>query len=291
MSAQEGSATSSSNPLHQAGILQCVLEYVGAGHWCFVAEVSNLWKVVYEKLASTEVQVIFGLHTITCVPQTTTFSAVFGSRSRVRLAHAHGPDCATKGYQRAAGMYADVATLKAARELGMRYTPETMKGAVRCNQLAVVQFLHAEACPWDAVAFSIAATRGHTDMCAYMHAEGCPWSGAACYQTAMNGHGSTLRWLHEHGCPCMLDVIYLPAAQGGSVDAMKFLQQQGIVYTAVMLREMLNVAGAYSKLAAAKWLRAQGAEWPQVLEYGQPWTGDTLLWARAEGCTSPTQWG
>eukprot|EP00953_Heterococcus_sp_UTEX-ZZ885_P017511 9799-Heterococcus_DN1.PRE.1 len=52
---------------------------------------------------------------------------------------------------------------------------------------------------------------------------------------------------------------------------------------------MLNVAGAYRRLAAAKWLRQQGAEWPAVLKYeSRAWNTDVVQWARDEGCTSPT---
>jgi hypothetical protein len=57
---------------------------------------------------------------------------------------------------------------------------------------------------------------------------------------------------------------------------------------------MLNAAGACSKLDLAQWLRAQGAEWPEVLEYAsrtgmRSWCGEALLWARAEGCMAPTE--
>jgi hypothetical protein len=290
--AQEGSANSG-NPLQQAGILQRVLDYVGPGHWCCVAEVSSLWREVYMTVATAEMLMIFGYHTITCVPQMTTLSAVFGSASRVQLADAHQRSSATNQYQRAAGMYADVATLEAARKAGMRYTSDTMRGAARCNTLAAVQFLRAQGCPWDAGVFSAAAARGDTDMCAYLHAEHCPWNGAVCYQAALNGHASTLRWLHEHGCPLMVDHVDPPAAQSGSVEVLVYLQQQrqGASFTTDQLTEMLNIAGAHNKLAAAQWLKQQGAEWPAVLSYGEPWSGDVLSWARAEGCTAPTHWG
>jgi hypothetical protein len=55
-----------------------------------------------------------------------------------------------------------------------------------------------------------------------------------------------------------------------------------------VLSAMLTLAGAYDHLAAAQWLRQRGAEWPTVLHFnGTDWSGDTLEWARAEGCDSP----
>jgi hypothetical protein len=285
-------AIDSRNLLQQATfalIVELVLDYVGPGHWCFVAEVSSLWRDTYKRVASREMQVIDSGRTVTSVPQMTLYSSVFGSPSRVRLAKALGLSSNTTEYQRAAGRYANVATLQAAHAAGMRYSYEAMDGAARCNDLTVVQFLRAQGCPWDSCIYNLVARRGHTAMCAYLYAGGCPWSTRACNEAARNGHADTLRWLYEHGCPCKTNEdVHVSAARGGSVNALVFLQQQGIVFTADMLRDMLNVAGAHSKLAAAAWLREQGAQWPAELKwYEQPWSDDAVAWARAEGCTSP----
>jgi hypothetical protein len=284
---QERSAADSSNPLHQTGILQHVLDYVGPGHWCFVSEVSSLWRDLYINLAE---RMAICEEKIARIPQMTLFSAVFASPSRVRHAAEHGLNCTTEAYQSAAGMYADVVTLKAAHAQGMQYSISAMYGAVRCNELSVVQFLRAQGCAWHELAFMTAARRGDTAMCAYLHAERCPWNTTTCYIAAISGHGSTLRWLREHGCPWTAEHYHTSVAEGGSIDAMLYLQQQGIVFTAEMLTEMLNTASAHSKLAAAQWLRQQGAEWPAVLHWSEAlfddpldWSGDTLAWARAEG--------
>jgi hypothetical protein len=124
-------------------------------------------------------------------------------------------------------------------------------------------------------------------MCAFLHAEHCPWNTTTCALAASNGHCSTLRWLREHGCPWLAASIALAAAEGGSVDVMAYLQQQGIVRKGGLLTQMLNVAGAYNQLAAAEWLRALGAEWPVPLCWDRQRSADTLQWIRAEGCTTP----
>jgi hypothetical protein len=169
-----------------------VLDYVGPGHWCFVAEVCSLWKQLYVRVASREVRVTDFGRKITCVPQMTVFSVVFSSLSTVRLARAHGLNFRFPEYQRAAGMHADVAALAVAHESGIRYTASVMDGAVRHNQLDVVQFLRAQGCPLDKFVFDAAATRGDTAMCAYLHAEHCPWSAATCHTAAINCHLGTL---------------------------------------------------------------------------------------------------
>jgi hypothetical protein len=132
-----------------------------------------------------------------------------------------------------------------------------------------------------------AALCGHTAICAYLHGEQCPWDSACTADAAFGGHVDTLRWLHEHGCDWDVDEIRVEAARSGSLDVLTYLQQQDdIDWNTAALKDMLNAAGACNKLAAAQWLREQGAEWPPVLEQ---WYEDMITWARAEGCTSPTQ--
>jgi hypothetical protein len=133
-----------------------------------------------------------------------------------------------------------------------------------------------------------AARKGFTAVCEYLYAEQCPWSAQTCFCAAVDGHVDTLRWLHENGCPWNAAHTCEAAAAGGSIDVIEYVVQQGIVFTPELLTVMLNAAG--NKLAAAQWLRQQGAEWPDLLYYLiSRWSGETLEWARAEGCTSRTQ--
>jgi hypothetical protein len=67
---------------------------------------------------------------------------------------------------------------------------------------------------------------------------------------------------------------------------MTHLQQQGLLTGTAVLSKMLDKAASVNKLAAAKWLREQGAEWPTVFAWS-PWSGAALQWAKAEGCIIP----
>eukprot|EP00953_Heterococcus_sp_UTEX-ZZ885_P008629 5166-Heterococcus_DN1.PRE.2 len=167
------SATDVSNPLHQPGILQRVLDYVGAAHWCFVAEVSSLWRDLYLKVACTDTHLV-GFRYVPYTPQTTKFSAVLASPSRVLYAAALGVQCTTAAYERATGKCADIATLITAHELGMPYSDRMMLEAADFNDRAVVQFLRAQGCALKTTMYTTAAARGDTAMCAYLHAERCP---------------------------------------------------------------------------------------------------------------------
>jgi hypothetical protein len=348
-------ASITSNPLQEVGILQRVLSYVGPGHWFFLSTVSSLWRELYSRVADAKILMLYFPHILVeedyfppesrygvyedCRPQMTLYSTVFASPSRVRLAHSCGLDVSTASFEHAAGRHADVATLATAHELGMQYSEETMRGAAQCNMLPVIQYLHAQGCPWDSLVTYIAASnndfqmlrwahehgcpvnnryimraaassgnieiaawllqqqlgccddhamdsaaeQGHTAMCAFVleNAERTPlaWSAFMCESAALHGHADTLRWLREHSCPWDAGYVCGEAAVGGSVDVMIYLQQQGMLASADRLTYMLDSAGAHNHLAAAQWLRQQGAEWPAQLKL---WVPELLAWARAE---------
>jgi hypothetical protein len=136
----------------------------------------------------------------------------------------------------------------------------------------------------------VAAFKGYLHLCEYLREEGCTWSRDLCSGAVSRRYLVALRWLHEHGCPWDFRALCKLAAQRDSVEIMMYLQQQSDAteWNAALLTDMLNAAGAYKKLAAAQWLRQQGAEWPPMLRlHSRSWSGDVLQWARAEGCASP----
>jgi hypothetical protein len=256
LQAQMCNATDLRNPLQLAGILKHVLDYVGPGHWCFVAETSSLWRDTYKRVACRELySFTMPWRNISCVPQMTLYSAVYASPSRLR--HAHKLKCTATKFEIAAGMFADVATLKTAYELGMCHgSAAAMEGAVQCNTLVVVQFLHAGLesfwYRWPDRAFSTAARRGNMELCQYLYDNDCGWGSETCEAAASGGHTDILRWLREH--ECLWDEINTAhaAAEGGCVDVLDYLQQEGIMLDADLLRETLCTAAVHNKLAAAQ---------------------------------------
>eukprot|EP00953_Heterococcus_sp_UTEX-ZZ885_P013663 7802-Heterococcus_DN1.PRE.3 len=143
-----------------------------------------------------------------------------------------------------------------------------------------------------------AAESGDRAMCELLYANSCPWDNDCCFFAAQRisqrgDDAELLLWLRQHGCPWWAqDIAYL-AAHSNSVVLLEYMQQNGVVFTTEQLTELLSSAGAFDSLTTAKWLREQGAEWPAVLQNcgqysdGEQWHGDTLAWARAEGCDSP----
>jgi hypothetical protein len=201
---------------------------------------------------------------------------------------------------------------------------QTCAGAALGGQLAALQHLRIEGCDWsegviachaatsgsielvewlrqqpgiqiNAEVLAWAAGAGQTAMCAHLRSAGCDWDTAACTQALEAGHYDMLRWLREQGCPWSVSEICTCAASDGDVDILEYVIEQGEVLNAELLTKALNAAGAHDELQAAQWLRQRGAHWPALQQYevsvylpAQEWCGDTLAWARAEGCNSPT---
>jgi Ankyrin repeats (3 copies) len=194
----------------------------------------------------------------------------------------------------------------------------TCTGAASAGQLAALKHLHNEGCDWDVRTIAHSAARGGSvemgewlqqqqgividarvmkaaagagqiDMCKYLHSTGCEWNATVCYQAAGHGHVDTLRWLRENGCPWDIIGVLHNAARNRNIDVLELLIEQGEVLSAKLLTSALREAGVFDQLQAAQWLRQHGANWPTVLQAGGlRWHGESLAWARAEGCTSPT---
>jgi hypothetical protein len=121
-------------------------------------------------------------------------------------------------------------------------------------------------------------------MCLYLHAQQCPWDSFTAREAALCSHVELLQQLMDNGCPWEARQLWLAAAEGGSVEVLTHLQQQGLLTSVPLLTSMLNVAAVHNKLAAAQWLRQQGAEWPAAM---RAHSAEVLAWATAEGYQLP----
>jgi hypothetical protein len=131
-----------------------------------------------------------------------------------------------------------------------------------------------------------AVYKGHIGMCQFLHSQQCQWHERCTGDAAAGGYLELLRWLVNNGCPWSAQELCMEAARGGSVAVLEYLREQELLTSVAMLTDMLSKAGAFEGLAAAQWLKEQGAEWPTEFVHGQ-WYGAVLAWARAEGCTTP----
>jgi type II secretory pathway component PulJ len=78
-------------------------------------------------------------------------------------------------------------------------------------------------------------------------------------------------------------------AAHNNAETLQYLWERGVQVETAELTELLHYAGINDQLASAKWLRQQGAQWPQVLcdDYGNVWTEFMADWAESEGYVAP----
>jgi hypothetical protein len=127
-----------------------------------------------------------------------------------------------------------------------------------------------------------AAVNGRLAMCTFLHAQQCPWDTSSTSAAACHGHLDVLRWLCDNGCPWEARDLCVSAAQGGSVVVLTHLQQQGLLDSVTLLTDLLDEAAMACELAAAKWLRAQGADWPAAFDY-YDFGNAVTIWAETAG--------
>jgi hypothetical protein len=182
--------------------------------------------------------------------------------------------------------------------------PCILDDAAEGGNLDMVKWLlQQEGVEMSSEAMANAAAEGHTAVCAYLLSQQCPWDSTAWNEAARCKQHDILHWLQSSGCPCNIISACEKAVLRGHISTVELiLQLQGAALSVPQLTRLLNVAGAFNQLAAAQWLRQQGAEWPDLLQYryealhapgfvssaATSWRNETLAWARAEGCTSPT---
>ena len=69
------------------------------------------------------------------------------------------------------------------------------------GQLEVLQWLHANGCPWNADTCAWAAKGGHLEVLQWARENGCPWDNLTCYWAIQYGHIELLNWAVANGCP------------------------------------------------------------------------------------------
>ena len=77
----------------------------------------------------------------------------------------------------------------------------TCSAAALGGHLEVLQWAHANGCPWNEETCSWAAWGGHFEVLQWARANGAPWDADTCYWAAGGEHLEMLQWLRANGCP------------------------------------------------------------------------------------------
>jgi hypothetical protein len=284
------SSSSAVRVLGNAGALRHILGYVGFGHLLYIGTVSQAWRTAYA--ACKHPSSVFQRKPKACQTLCTTYRAVFGSPSRLRLATDNGlvlDDGANRKLQRCAGKRADIATLTLAFKLGMPYTDEIMVGVALAGAINKLEWLHVDQkreFPVDLL--ECAAASGSLAMVShahkqynfkintrtainavktrqlsilkYLHAEGYVFTTQALGRmgpievAAIVGDAEVMEWLDSIGCNWQEDSVYIAAAEQGRAQSLKWMYQHGAQYhNFIMTKAAMN-----NRLDACKYLSSIG---------------------------------
>jgi hypothetical protein len=252
----------SNSPLHNAGILQQILAYAGAGQYLFIGTVSKAFRDSYSATPDIKVESVDTGEQITVGRCTTRLAAVFQSSSRVQLAHACGLQLNTTAMSSTAlhyiaGETADEHTLLEANRLGLpksidvssgaagapnldklkwmvtqQHYPisaHTTEAAARCGNVAVLDWLQQQGVKHTQATAEVAA---ESDQLAVLQ---LLWkrSGSIMFDdsvsraAAENGRLAVLQWLRSTAdCQWDSEDIMASAAKSGSVPLMKWIAEQ-----------------------------------------------------------------
>jgi hypothetical protein len=122
---------------------------------------------------------------------------------------------------------------------------------------------------------------------AWAREHGNRWSENICAEAARAGDLRALMWAREQNyCTWWLGQLLNSAAKGGHLNVLQWLHSNSErLWTRAEQARMLFAAGQCSDLAAAKWLRANGAAWPESFYTDTTmWPVATVQWALANGC-------
>jgi hypothetical protein len=195
---------------------------------------------------------------------------------------------------------AEIGDLKQLQWVHQHVSPLTSRitqRAARSGSVPVFEFLQQQGAVCDATTLACAAAEGHLQLCTWLRTSAhCEWSSEAVSCAADCDSVETVKWLLDSGCDCDADDLYMTAAvpESGTHthSVLRYLLEAGLHTEPARLTATLKHAGLHDMLDAAKLLRQHGAAWPDNLqceEEGISWSGEPLAWARAEGCTAPTE--
>jgi hypothetical protein len=121
--------------------------------------------------------------------------------------------------------------------------------------LALLQWAHANGCPWDPSTCANAARGGHLDVLQWARNNGCPWNEAStCANAALVGHLGLLQWARANGCPWK-ETTCAKAAWGGHLEVLQWARvgvdhRQRLMLTRNLERNSVSLKGRFRILLA-----------------------------------------
>jgi hypothetical protein len=217
-----------SDLLGDAGILQQVLDFYGTRSYLYIGAVSSLWKQCYETVASAEEKRLSkspaGRHRADGddSPHKTSYGAALQSVATLTWAYTSGLQLRAdnRSLQRAAGRRASLLLLAILHELGLVFDSHALDSAVATDHEAAVHYLHAEHhCTMGFFTGLAPAGAGNVRMLRCLRQMGYSFEHyILCSYAAQGGHLEALKYLRSEGCAWPLLHIAADAAGSGNLE-------------------------------------------------------------------------
>jgi hypothetical protein len=217
----------------------------------------------------------------------TIFAAHNAGKQRV-VQYLHCAGCAENAYSKAcasATVYADRSRIDWLREEVYTWSLSNLPASALQRATAGLP-LSMRSLPELQPSFSryvgLAQCRNNLLACKRQHEEGCLYQLEAAAAAAAAANVAAFAWLLDHGCPWRDRSVCSSAAAGGSLAILqRVLSDTATRENTELLTSMLIAAAEADKLAAAQWLRQQGAKWPALLANGSTLNTE-LTWALSD---------
>jgi hypothetical protein len=108
----------------------------------------------------------------------------------------------------------------------IKMTPTLTRLAAERGDVAVMEWLCRNRCPWHDMTMSIAAQRGHTGMVEYLLTVGCPQNEWMLVSAAEQGHVHILSLLVNNTCFNLTSIVPTFAVLGRSMPVIEWLHEQ-----------------------------------------------------------------
>jgi Ankyrin repeats (3 copies) len=262
--------------------LRIIHDFLGSGHYAFIAPVSNLWKQSCEvtpSVIASGLDVLRRKVSFLCDSKTTLHSSIFTSTSRVQLIRElHWQLTEVRSsfdshrLSTAAGLCAELSVLQYAVDIGLVFTVPDLsasmfEGAALAGDLIKLQWLHAITdCSVTAAACELAASGGSIEILQWL-LEGAKdydiLSQAVMKEACASGQLQTVQYLVSNRCSFCATSCLTQAAQSGHLNLIKWMMADEPFKSSYNnnvswnLHGMMNSAALGGRFDVMQWLRTE----------------------------------
>lgn len=174
-------------------------------------------------------------------------------------------------------------------QFGASLNVRASRAAAAYPNVACLQYLHQNGCPWDEDTPDVAAKKGCIEPLGYALEQGCPYNGFIMQWAARSNILECLQYLIEEQIVYMDEEVFLVALLRGDLACLQYLVDQGCPYQDAVFSDDPENLAEFDKI-----FQKYNPDFVQCVEYAveRGWTPDVNIFnyivTRDEPCK---RWG